>query len=933
VVTAANAVAIRAVLPAEGAFAELYPLRVGTTWVYATTGGEEGEAFRIRQVTGKSTVHLTLLHQTIVRERFVDAAGERVAPDRVFALGERGDEFLLLEERQATAVQKWEPPLPLYRPPEHTGETWGWQADLRTGLVALERVARMRYFGTEPVPVAGGGLRDCPHYERVMEGLGEPHFHDEWLCPDIGPVLLRERIGETVTESTLVAFRSTDVSIGAVPFPGLPESSADPADAAVQSSRYAPDAEPDLQGATRSEWLIHGPDFPPVAASGFVVVAGSRGVIHARNSVTGEVVWRFDLVSGIVAPPAISDRVVVLLDIDRTLWALDLATGIARWAVRLPDVTAAPFAASGDTVLVPLQDGTVRALNTDDGSERWSAPLFADFQPVVAGDRVILADTPETLRAVELSTGESVWTTAVPGITTPLSASEEVVIGIHDTVLYAVDVDDGSLRWSVEPEMAPDEKLWTRAAVTPTSAIVHGGLGTVAALSLSTGAMLWRVSAGPSGPPPLVLGSQVIVGQGTGGVRAFSVTDGRGSGSWTPAIPRGSRVIALAYADGELLVTVAGENPWPSAMFAFATAASPPPVRQLDIGGEVRPSPVYAQFPPVITDEGVLIAGFDDRGSSLWMVPSAGPPTRLATDAAEIPFAITAGDVVITQLGSDVVGIPPAGGAPAWRVPVGKPIFPADADTGLGVPALAPDGDTVFVPTAEGSLVAVDPRSGQTLWGDPMAPADDPFAEDPFGKLGVALALPDGDVVFGGDPIVRLDGGTGEERWSVPGIEPAIAMAFGEGVVVASGQVTTAKTPTWAVTGIDAATGRERWRLEADASFQALTAYADLVVIVRNDGTVQALEVLTGAERWSFEPPTSFGEPVVVVGDLLAVASGHSFGELAPQYQVALLDAVTGRFVASMQAYSGDAAPVGAGDGTLVIAAGDSLYLLRPTER
>ena len=74
--------------------------------------------------------------------------------------------------------------------------------------------------------------------------------------------------------------------------------------------------------------------------------------------------------------------------------------------------------------------------------------------------------------------------------------------------------------------------------------------------------------------------------------------------------------------------------------------------------------------------------------------------------------------------------------------------------------------------------------------------------------------------------------------------------------------------------GVDAETGKERWRLETDAPVVSSAALAgNTAIIGSDDGTVYGIEFATGDIRWQFETGDAIEAPITVADSIAYVAS------------------------------------------------------------
>jgi outer membrane protein assembly factor BamB len=211
--------------------------------------------------------------------------------------------------------------------------------------------------------------------------------------------------------------------------------------------------------------------------------------------------------------------------------------------------------------------------------------------------------------------------------------------------------------------------------------------------------------------------------------------------------------------------------------------------------------------------------------------------------------------VVAASTGGDVAAIRAASGPVdqrvCWRARLGPVYRRPGVDSGTG---------TLFVPSADRQLYALDARTGAVRW---RFDAGAPVLSEPLAVAGY--------VVFGaGERLLAVDAATGELAWSVPG------RGFSAGRAACDGErVYTAAADGYA-RAHDLRTGREAWShpmVSGDGHRVALYSGWDDVVVLGSGVAVvatvsgsQALDVATGTPRWTF-PGTTMYPPAVVLGD------------------------------------------------------------------
>lgn len=225
--------------------------------------------------------------------------------------------------------------------------------------------------------------------------------------------------------------------------------------------------------------------------------------------------------------------------------------------------------------------------------------------------------------------------------------------------------------------------------------------------------------------------------------------------------------------------------------------------------------------------------------------------------------------------GPSLYALDAAGGAERWRVGADAWVYALKADRG-----------TVVTATRGGGVQAWEAATGEKLWDLSGAQTD---FETPEG----GPVIHDGTVYVWQDARLKaLDARTGVERWSYPigdaascgGVPVRVTPAPDGYVYVAAGT---------RVLAVDIAAGHVRWHFECPAVFLSPPAFAPGPAVTGGGvyladylGTVYALDAATGKDRWRIATEArQSAEPVLVVAGNVHVGSGSA---------LYTLDAVTG---------------------------------------
>ncbi|WP_327717705.1 serine/threonine-protein kinase [Streptomyces sp. NBC_00490] len=245
------------------------------------------------------------------------------------------------------------------------------------------------------------------------------------------------------------------------------------------------------------------------------------------------------------------------------------------------------------------------------------------------------------------------------------------------------------------------------------------------------------------------------------------------------------------------------------------------------------------------------------EGADLW---------RIQTDAWVYSLKADRGTVVTGSRGGGVQGWEASGGQKLWELTGAQ----TDFETPEAGPALH-DG-TVYV-WQDARLRALDARTGDERWSYPIGDAAS------CGGVPVRVTqAPDGYVyVSAGTRVLALDVANGHVKWHFEA--PAVFLcppAFVPGPAVTGGGVYLADY-LGTVYALDAADGRDRWRIatEARASIEPVLVVAGHVHVGSGKG-LYTLDAVTGTPKWRFQAGGDIvGAPAVAEGRIHFGSTDH----------------------------------------------------------
>lgn len=237
-----------------------------------------------------------------------------------------------------------------------------------------------------------------------------------------------------------------------------------------------------------------------------------------------------------------------------------------EWKYSSGMLTTLQPACGAEAVYAPLSDGTLIALSARDGQLAWKAdaggyfairPTFDDqtvyviTQALKLDDFVTLSGAPPLIRALSRASGITLWTHKLPEPPLAAAASEHMLFtALANGEIYALDKYTGLVRWSVKLP----SPISTSIEVVGTK-LYFGSLdGDLFALQQETGGILRRYRTRQKMSRSIVVrDGEVYAGSADGYLSAFQQADGKLLRLWRKRA--GTRVQALAYAGGGLLVT------------------------------------------------------------------------------------------------------------------------------------------------------------------------------------------------------------------------------------------------------------------------------------------------------------------------------------------------------------------------------------------
>ncbi|MCA1814552.1 MAG: PQQ-binding-like beta-propeller repeat protein [Halobacteriales archaeon] len=338
---------------------------------------------------------------------------------------------------------------------------------------------------------------------------------------------------------------------------------------------------------------------------------------------------------GILASPVAAQGLIVFASLDRHVYAVDAASGLQHWRWDAGKLLLGTPALAQGLALVPVSDGRLVALDLLNGTERWTGRLNGTMSasPLTYNGEVIAASEAGQVVAFDLADGAVKWSRTVGplgDLVSPALAGGRVIVGDALGTVWALHVLTGNVLW----------KAGIGSPVTATPAagdgrIIVPTLG-LKSLDQETGHILWtRDEGGPVRSSPAYRAGVIVVGGGdTPGIAGVNAVNGQRL--WFVASRLFVKSAPIIAADQALAISDDGS------LFAM-TLRNGTLLWTLDAGERTHGSPALVNGKVVVGRIDGLLRVYGDEASA------AGSGVR-SGEAEPTPAASNANDTLLTAL-------------------------------------------------------------------------------------------------------------------------------------------------------------------------------------------------------------------------------------------------------------------------------------------
>lgn len=347
----------------------------------------------------------------------------------------------------------------------------------------------------------------------------------------------------------------------------------------------------------------------PTVSAGAVYFGSTDGRLYAVDAETGSERWRYEAGAPVGGAPLVTGTLVVFVDRANRITALRPDDGRLAWQVGggadVPlawgmegwDYLLASPMLAGDLVVAGTGDGFLYAIDAGSGEVRWSFRTGGRIRsaPAVHEGVAYIGSCDGIVYGVSLEDGTEVWRFTTRGheldaaqfgfdrthiYSSPTIADGTLYIGSRDASLYAIDLETREARWTFEQGTA-----WVMASPAVADGRVFSSRssgGTINAVDVATGALLWTITTGGLVySSPIVVGQTVYIGSEDGGIYALDVATGEARWVYrtessvfsTPTLLDGR--LYIGSDDGYLYALEAADGPQPRLAVFWDEARTP----------------------------------------------------------------------------------------------------------------------------------------------------------------------------------------------------------------------------------------------------------------------------------------------------------------------------------------------------------------------
>lgn len=307
----------------------------------------------------------------------------------------------------------------------------------------------------------------------------------------------------------------------------------------------------------------------PLYTGEMIYAASADGVILGAEAETGQVLWRQELETRILAGVGGDLNQLYLVSGNADLMALSIETGEPRWQISLPNEAIAAPRSNGNVVVAQTIDGKVLAYDVATGDKRWQydgvvpvLTLRASAAPVVGAEMTLVSFANGRLFALASDSGQPLWQYTVGEPQGRTELERLVDVAAEPLILENAALITGYQGKLALVDLRTGQEIWSRSSSSLRSPMVGNGNifvaeanGNVVAYEGSSRTEIWTQErlGWRQITQPVVIGDYLVVGDFEGYIHILSLEDGSLQGQ-LEYDDEGLRVAIQRVNDDRLLV-------------------------------------------------------------------------------------------------------------------------------------------------------------------------------------------------------------------------------------------------------------------------------------------------------------------------------------------------------------------------------------------
>jgi len=290
-----------------------------------------------------------------------------------------------------------------------------------------------------------------------------------------------------------------------------------------------------------------------------VYVASADGTLYKLHRDSGELIWRYDSNSMMIAGPVVRAKDVLVGTTDGALIKLDSATGTQQWKTQLNHPIVSVPVIANQALIVPTLSGKVSCLDINDAGKLWDVDLKSPIvcNPAVYGDNTALVSTRDgNIHSLQVRNGKELWRANLDGpiVSAPAVSADSIYVGTQAGTFFSLDIQTGESTW----EHQCSRGIISGATIVFTSVIFCSQDKWLYGCEKYDGRLRWKAAVKGTVQSTLSVAAQTVIAVSREGwMQGFDA--GSGHMKWQKNFGRRLESQPLIMKDGMLIASVEGE--------------------------------------------------------------------------------------------------------------------------------------------------------------------------------------------------------------------------------------------------------------------------------------------------------------------------------------------------------------------------------------